>query len=104
MSPYNYQFSASLLKKFRLKEKRDVVYLQYLIEPDLNFLINTSYESVRFEKVVKNIAENIYGYVQFKSSNYIYEKNMKLIIDDYENRINIIISVINDFIINIKNI
>ena len=104
MSPYNYQFSASLLKKFILKEKRDVVYLQYLIEPDLNFLINTSYESVRFEKVVKNIAESIYGYVQFKSSNYIYEKNMKSIIDDYENRINIIISVINDFIINIKNI
>lgn len=104
MSPYNYQYSASLLKNFRLKEKRDMLYLQYLIESDLCFLINTSYESIRFQKTIKNIAENIYGYVQFKSSNYIYEKNMKSIIDDYDNRINIIISVINDFIVNIKNI
>lgn len=104
MSPYNYQYSASLLKSFRLKQKRDMLYLQYLIESDLCFLINTSSESIRFEKVIKGIAENIYGYVQFKASNYIYEKNMKSIIDDYDNRINVIISVITDFILNIKNI
>jgi hypothetical protein len=104
MSPYEYKYSVMFLKKFKLKEKRDIIYLQYIIESDLCFLINTCNESVRYQKIIKNIAENIYGYIQFKLSNYIYEKNIDNIIDDYNNRINILITVINDFIIYIKNI
>lgn len=104
MSPFHYQYSVGLLKKFRLKEKRDLVFLQNLIESDLFFLVNTNDQSMRYDKVIKNIAENLYGYIQFKSTNYIYEKNILGIMDDYNNRIDIIVYVINEFITYTKNI
>lgn len=103
MAPNGQLYSTFLLQKFKLKEKEDIEKLKYIIESDMRFLVNTNLESDRFQKVLKNLAENIYGYIKFKSTTFIYEKSLQSLIQDHEARLIMVMEAIRDVIINLKN-
>jgi len=103
IAPNGQLYSTFLLKKFKLKEKEDIEKLKYLIESDIRYLVNTNIESDRFQKVLKNLAENIYGYIKFKSTTFIYEKSLQSLIQDHDARMIMIMEAIKDVIISLKN-
>lgn len=81
-------YSSIILDNIKIKNKKYKDEIIEDIESDIRFLLFTTSESTRFNKVLNSVVNKLYGYVDHHKSYYIYEKNIEYVIIDYDKRLN----------------